>query len=167
MLGGTTAAIRAIAALIIVAICAAGLWYVTGLRADLAVSEENSKKLTDAIDQQKAAIEQIQQDQATIRAINNQLNSTVTQQNQEVSDLQRRFTQNAAGEKRDFGAVAAERPEDVQKSINRASDLVFRCLELATGAAHTPEELAAATPGAINRECPSLANPNYRQETTR
>jgi hypothetical protein len=52
-------------------------------------------------------------------------------------------------------------PLTIQKIINRGSANAIRCLELATGAKHTKQELDAVKPSEINRECPSLANPNY------
>ena len=163
MFGGTTAAIRMIAVLIIVAICAAGLWYVTGLRADLAVSQENSKKLEDAVNVQKETIEQQRQDAAAVISATQSISRLIEKQNQDLSTLQDRFNQSSAtGQPRNFGATAAEKPEAVQRSINRGSDAAFRCLELASGAEHTAQELAAATPADINRECPELANPNYK-----
>jgi hypothetical protein len=162
MFGGATAAIRMIAVLIIVAICAAGLWYVTGLRADLAISQDNAKKLTDAIDQQAAAISQMRQEQQQIRDINNQLNTTIQLQNKDLTNLQDRFTQNAAGQKRDFGKTAAARPEALERAVNRGTVNALRCLEIASGSPLTDAEKAASKPSEINRECPSLANPNYK-----
>jgi len=162
MFGGATAAIRIVAVLIIVAICAAGLWYVTGLRADLAISQDNAKKLTDAIDQQAAAISQMRQEQQQIRDINNQLNTTIQLQNKDLTNLQDRFTQNAAGEKRDFGKTAAARPEALERAVNRGTVNALRCLEIASGSPLTDAEKAASKPSEINRECPSLANPNYK-----
>jgi hypothetical protein len=162
MFGGTTAAIRMIAVLIIVAICAAGLWYVTGLRADLAISEQNSKKLTDAIGQQEAAVAQMRLEQQQIRDANNQLNTTIQLQNRDLTNLQDRFTQNAAGEKRDFGRTAAARPEALERAVNRGTVNALRCLEIASGSPLTEAEKAASKPSEINRECPSLANPNYK-----
>ena len=50
---GITAVIRIVAILAIVAIGAGGIWYVTGLRADLAVSQENTKKMEAAVELQK------------------------------------------------------------------------------------------------------------------
>ncbi len=162
MFGGTTAAIRMIAVLIIVAICAAGLWYVTGLRADLAISEQNSKKLTDAVEQQEAAISQMRQEQQQIRDANNQLNTTIQLQNKDLTNLQDRFTQNAAGEKRDFGKTAAARPEALERAVNRGTQNALRCLEIASGSPLTESEKAASKPSEINRECPAIANPNYK-----
>ena len=162
MFGGTTAAIRMIAVLIIVAICAAGLWYVTGLRADLAISEQNSKKLTDAVEQQEAAMAQMRQEQQQIRDANNQLNTTIQLQNKDLTNLQDRFTQNAAGQKRDFGKAAAARPEALERAVNRGTQNALRCLEIASGSPLTESEKAASKPSEINRECPAIANPNYK-----
>jgi len=162
MFGGTTAAIRMIAVLIIVAFCAAGLWYVTGLRADLAISEQNSKKLTDAVEQQEAAMAQMRQEQQQIRDANNQLNTTIQLQNKDLTNLQDRFTQNAAGQKRDFGKTAAARPEALERAVNRGTQNALRCLEIASGSPLTESEKAASKPSEINRECPAIANPNYK-----
>jgi uncharacterized protein HemX len=158
---GTTAAVRTIAILIIVAIVASGIWYVTGLRADLAVSQENANKLTDAIGRQETAIAQLRQEQQQIRDINSQLNTTIQLQNKDLTNLQDRFTQNAAGQKRDFAKSAAARPEALERAVNRGTVNALRCLEIASGSPLTEAEKAAAKPSEINRECPSLANPNY------
>jgi len=161
MLMGATAAIRAIAALITVAIVAGGIWYVTGLRADLAVSQDNAQKLTDAVEQQQVAIAQMRQEQQQIRDINNQLNTTIQLQNRDLTNLQDRFTQNAAGEKRDFAKTAAARPEALERAVNRGTVNALRCLEIASGSPLTDAEKAASKPSEINRECPAIANPNY------
>jgi len=145
-----------------VAICAAGLWYVTGLRADLAISEQNSKKLTDAVEQQEAAMAQMRQEQQQIRDANNQLNTTIQLQNKDLTNLQDRFTQNAAGQKRDFGKTAAARPEALERAVNRGTQNALRCLEIASGSPLTESEKAASKPSEINRECPAIANPNYK-----
>jgi LAS superfamily LD-carboxypeptidase LdcB len=162
MFGGTTAAVRMIAVLIIVAIVAGGIWYVTGLRADLAVSKENSRKLNDAVEKQEAAIAQMRQEQQQIRDINNQLNTTIQLQNKDLTNLQDRFTQNAAGEKRDFAKAAAAKPEALERAVNRGTVNALRCLEIASGSPLTDAEKAASKPSEINRECPSIANPNYK-----
>ena len=162
MFGGTTAAIRMIAVLAIVLIGAAGIWYVTGLRADLAVSRENAQKLTDAVEQQQAAMSQMRQEQQQIRDANNQLSTTIQLQNKDLTNLQDRFTQNAAGEKRNFAKSAAARPEALERAVNRGTVNALRCLEIASGSPLTEAEKAASKPSEINRECPAIANPNYK-----
>jgi TolA-binding protein len=162
MFGGTTAAVRILAVLAIVLVGAAGLWYVTGLRADLAVSQDNAKKLTDAVEQQQSAISQMRQEQQQIRDANAQLNTTIQLQNKDLSNLQDRFTQNAAGEKRDFAKAAAAKPEALERAVNRGTVNALRCLEIASGSPLTDAEKVASKPSEINRECPALANPNYK-----
>jgi hypothetical protein len=147
--------IRVIAILAIVGIIAAGGWYVTGLRADLAVSEENSKRLIDAVADQQAVIEQIQADQKQIQAINAKLADTVAKQMQDVNSLRNRFSTSANGEERDIGKIAIAKPVVIEKVINKASVKAVRCLELASGSPLTKDELNEP-----NSECPSLTPTN-------
>jgi TolA-binding protein len=161
MLFGGGAAIKVVATLAIVVIIAGGLWYVTGLRADLAVSEMNNKTLKDGIEQQQRLIEQMQRDVAQIQEINSSLAQEADRQRAEVRDLVDRFNVNARGESRDFGAIAAARPGVVERLVNRGTANAMRCLAIASGAPHTTAELAAKTSSEVNRECPSLANPNF------
>jgi hypothetical protein len=154
--------IKAIVALIIVVTVAGGIYYITGLRADLAVSEMNNKKLEEGIQAQQALMEQMKVDIAQIQNINQDLAKEADRQKQEVAQLQNRFSVNAKGEARDFGALAAEKPAVVERAVNRGTARALRCLELASGAPHTEEELKATTSSEINRECPTLANPNYK-----
>jgi TolA-binding protein len=161
MLFGGGAAIKVIATLAIVVIVAGGLWYVTGLRADLAVSEMNNKTLKDGIEQQQKLIEQMQKDVAQIQEINADLANEADRQKKEMRDLVDRFNVNARGESRDFGAIAAARPGVVERLVNRGTASAMRCLAIASGAPHTEAELAAKTSSEVNRECPSLANPNF------
>jgi len=153
--------VKAVSALIIVLVIAGGLWYVTGLRADLAISQENTKKMEEAVESQKAVIEKIQQEQEKIKQINNELNTTIKLQNKDMDNLKERFTQSANGQKRDIGKTAIEKPLSIQKAINRGSLNALRCLEIASGAPLTDAEKSATKPSEINRECPSIANPNY------
>jgi hypothetical protein len=161
MLFGGGAVIKVIATLAIVVIVAGGLWYVTGLRADLAVSEMNNKTLKDGIEKQQQLIAQMQKDVAEIQSINVALANEADRQRAEMRDLVDRFNVNARGEARDFGAIAAARPGVVERLVNRGTANAMRCLAIASGAAHTEAELAAKISSEVNRECPSLANPNF------
>lgn len=154
--------IKAVVGLIIFIVIAAGLWYVTGLRADLAVSEENSRKMTEAVNQQQEVIKQIQQDQAKIRDINNELNTTIKLQNKDMENLKDRFTTSANGQKRDIGSLAVSKPLSIERAVNNGTANALRCIEIASGSPLTEKELNAKLPSEINKECPSLANPNYK-----
>jgi uncharacterized protein HemX len=162
MLFGGGAVIKVVAILIIVLVFAGGFYYISGLRADLAVSELNNQKLQEGIEAQQALMEQMRADVAQIQTINQDLAKEADRQRQEVAQLQNRFSVNAKGEARDFGALAAEKPELVERAVNRGTARALRCLELASGAPHTEQELKATTSSEINRECPTLANPNYK-----
>jgi hypothetical protein len=152
---GIGGAIKAIVALIIVVVLAGGAWYVTGLRADLAVSEANSAKLQEGIQQQQALMEQMREDIATIQKTNAELSAQNERQKKDVESLSRKF------DKRDIGALAAEKPEVIEKLVNRGSVNALRCLELASGAPLNDREKSAKTPTEANRECPGLIDSDY------
>ena len=159
---GIGGAIKAIVALIILVVVAGGFWYVTGLRADLAVSQENARKMTEAVEKQQEAIAQMQQEQQKIKELNNELNTTIKLQNKDMENLKDRFTTSASGEKRNFGEAAAKKPASLERAVNRGTVNALRCLEIASGSPLTDAEKNATKPSEINRECPSLANPNYK-----
>jgi hypothetical protein len=71
--------------------------------------------------------------------------------------LDKRFTK----KDRDIGKLAIERTKSIERIINKGGKNAARCIELASGAEHTEEELKATLKSKINPECPALANPNY------
>ena len=159
---GVGGMIKAVVALLIVLVVAGGLWYITGLRADLAVSQENTKKMVAAVEQQQQAIKQLQADQQKIKDINSELNTTIKLQNKDMENLKDRFNTSSNGEKRDFGKTAAAKPSSLERAVNKGTVNALRCLEIASGAPLTEAEKNATKPSEINKECPSLANPNYK-----
>ena len=152
---GILPAIRMLLIAVVVAIIAGGLWYVTNLKADLAISEANNQQLVEATREQNLLIEQMKQDVAAIQQANAELQAQTERQRQDVATLSTKFS------KRDFGALAAEKPEVVEKLVNRGSKNALRCMELAAGAPLTEAEKAAKTPMEANRECPSLIDSDY------
>lgn len=158
------AIIRLVFILAIIGAIGGGLWYVTGLRAELAVSAENNRKMEEAVLQQQIALEQIQADQEKIRQANDDLNNTIKAQNQDMNALKNRFNTNADGSVRDIGKIALEKPTSIERAVNRGTKNALRCIEIASGAPLTSEELSANTTGEINKECPSIANPNYKPQ---
>jgi len=157
----SSSAIKVVAILVIVLVVAGGLYYITNLKANLAVSEMNNKTLKDCIEQQQKLMDQMQKDIAQIQQVNSELTEVAEKQRQEVQDLTNRFNVNARGESRDFGALAAAKPAVIERAINRGTKNALRCLEIASGAPHTEEELNARKLSEINRECPNIANPQY------
>lgn len=159
---GIGAAIKAIVTLIIVLIVAAGGYFLINLKADLAVAQENSRKLEEGVRLQQQAMAQIQEDQGKIKDLNNELNTTIKLQNKDMENLKDRFTTGASGEKRDFAKAAAAKPAALERAVNRGTVNALRCLEIASGSPLTDVEKNATKPSEINRECPSIANPSYK-----
>jgi len=152
---GILPAIRMLLIVVIVTIIAGGLYYVINLKADLATSEANNQQLVEATREQNMLIEQMKQDVAAIQQANADLQAQTEKQRQDVATLSTKFS------KRDFGALAAEKPEMVERLVNRGSKNALRCMELAAGAPLNEQELAAKTPMEANRECPSLIDSDY------
>ena len=140
--------------LIIGSLLAAG-WYVTSMREQLAISESNNEKYEKAVLDQQLLIRQIKEDVQSIQKANQELAEVVKNQNKDLNSLQEKFNKRKAdGTVRDIGKLAIRRTKSVEKSINNASKKAIRCIELASGAPLTDEEIN----GKPNSECPSLVS---------
>jgi len=147
--------------ILVSSLAGAGL-YVMKLRSDNAILKANQIKLEEAVSSQQEVIAQQKADFETIMAANQKLQDTRDILKQELKNLDDKFNKtNASGKKRDIGDLAVNRPESVERVINRASDNALRCVEVAMGAPLTEKEINATKPSEINSECPSLVNPNY------
>ena len=138
-----------------------GLWYVTGLRANLAVSQENGRKMEQAMQEQQEAIAQMQREAEQIKEINKDLDTKIKAQQADYKTLENKFETTKSGKKRDFGGTAVKKPGLVERAINNGSLDAMRCLEIASGGALTEAEKNATKKSKSNSICPSLANPNY------
>ena len=145
-----------ITVLMILGISGAGI-YVMKLRADNAILKANQDKLETAITEQNKVLEQQKKDFTAILESNKKLNVLIGTFKKDLEDLDKRFTK----KNRDIGKLAISRTEAIERIINKGGVNAARCIELASGAEHTPEELKATLKSEINPECPSLANPNF------
>jgi len=147
--------------ILVSSLAGAGL-YVMKLRSDNAILKANQIKLEEAVASQQEVIAQQKADFETIMAANAKLQETRDILKQELQNLDDKFNKtNASGKKRDIGDLAVNRPDSVERVINRASDNALRCVEIAMGSPLTEKEINAVKPSEINSECPSIANPNY------
>ena len=142
--------------ILITGIAGAGM-YVMKLRSDNAILKANQIKLEEAVSSQKELIAKQQEDFKEILAANNKMNELVANLKKDLDDLDKRFNKKG----RDFGKLAIEKTKVIERIINGASDKAIRCVEIAGGSPLTAEEIAATKKSEINRECPSIANPNY------
>ena len=142
--------------LLITGIAGAGV-YVMKLRSDNAILKANQIKLEEAVSSQKELIAKQQEDFKEILAANQKMNELVGVLKKDLDDLDNRFNKDG----RDFGKIAIEKTDAINRIINKGSDNASRCIEIASGAELTEEERNATKKSEINRECPGIANPNY------
>ena len=149
------------AKMIMVGVLVAGIagagFYVMKLQKDNAILKANQIKLEQSVESQKKVIAKQKADFGQILEANKKMNALVNNLQKDLADLDKRFTKGG----RDFGKVALEKTKVIEKIINSGSDNVLRCVEIAMGAPLTDKEKTATKKSEINRECPTIANPNY------
>jgi len=145
-----------IAVVMIAGIAGAGM-YVMKLRSDNAILKANQIKLEEAVSSQKELIAQQKEDFQEILEANNKMNQLLTVLKKDLDDLDKRFNKKG----RDTGKLAIQKPKAIERIINKGSIAATRCVEIAGGAPLTEQEKTATKKSEINRECPSIANPNY------
>ena len=138
------------------AVIGAGV-YVMKLRSDNAILKANQIKLESAVAEQQQLITKQKEDFEEILAANKKMNELVSALKKDLDDLDNRF--NKGG--RDFGKIAIEKTGAIERIINTGSVNAARCIEIASGAELTEQEINATKKSEINTECPSIANPNY------
>jgi hypothetical protein len=132
--------------------------YVLKLRGDNAILKGNQVKMEQALETQTKFIEDQKRDFEAIMKANQEVNKLVGNLKKDIDDLDKRFNKGT----RDLGKTAMERPEAMERIVNKASDKALRCVEIAGGAKLTEAEKTATKKSEINSECPSIANPAYK-----
>ena len=118
----------------------------------------NQVKMEQALDTQAKYIEKQKQDFEAIMKANQEVNKLVGNLKKDIDDLDKRFNKGT----RDLGKTAMERPDAMERIVNKASDKALRCVEIAGGAKLTEAEKTATKKSEINSECPAIANPAYK-----
>lgn len=155
---GLFGSVKMIFTIIIVIGLSGGVSYVYKLKADNATLKSNQVKMEQALDAQAKYIEQQKKDFEAIMKANQEVNKLVGNLKKDIDDLDKRFNKGT----RDLGKTAMERPDAMERIINKASDKALRCVEIAGGAKLTEAEIKATKKSEINSECPAIANPNYK-----
>ena len=132
--------------------------YVLKLRGDNAILKGNQVNMEQALETQTKFIEDQKRDFEAILKANQEVNKLVGTLKKDIDDLDKRFNKGT----RDLGKTAMERPEALERIVNKASDKALRCVEIAGGAKLTDAEIKATKKSEINSECPAIANPNYK-----
>ena len=131
--------------------------YVLKLQRDNTILKENAVKLESAISEQKQVIENQKKDFEEILNANKKINELINNLKKDLDDLDKRFTK----KDRDIGKLAIDKPEAVERVLNKGADNATRCIEIASGSPLTEQEKNATKKSEINPECPSIANPKY------
>ena len=131
--------------------------YVMKLRSDNAILKANQIKLESAVAEQQQLITKQKEDFEEILAANQKMNELVNALKKDLDDLDKRFNK----KNRDFGKLSIEKTEVMERIINKGGEAAKRCIEIASGAELTEQEINATKKSEINRESPSIANPKY------
>ena len=133
--------------------------YVLKLRGDNAILKGNQVKMEQALETQTKFIEDQKKDFEAILKANQEVNKLVGTLKKDIDDLDKRFNKGT----RDLGKTAIERPDAMERIVNKASDKALRCVEIAGGSPLTEAEKTATKKSEINSECPAIANPRYKE----
>ena len=132
-----------------------GYWYYTDTQKTIAVLTENNAKLEMAVATNEETIKTMAADFAAANAELKRVNTefaAIRQQNNRLASKLADF---------DLGLLAANKPESIERAVNRGSANAGRCFELLSGADLTEDEKNAENGESFNKECPWLYN-NYR-----
>ena len=109
-------------------------FYYKDSQATIAALNQQTATLTQAVDQQKEAIEAMEQSIRDQAAIREDMMKEVESAKKDVEKLQTRIASH------DLKLMASQKAELLEKKINRATNDVMRCFEIATGDAILPDE---------------------------
>lgn len=113
-----------------------------------AVLEENNKQLVTANERNLQTINDLQQSYAKVQEQFTQVQSEFQVIRTQNNELRERLGRH------ELDALAAAKPELVQRIINNASGKALRCFELMSGVPLTEQERNAKNEKEFNSECP-------------
>jgi cell division protein FtsB len=127
-----------------------GYWYYTDTQQTIAILTENNTKLELAAATNEQAIESLQTSYAEMAEENKKINEAYA----EIRRQNNRLSSKLAD--MDLGLLAAEKPDSIERAVNRGTVNAGRCFELLSGAELSEEEKNAKDGIAFNKECPWL-----------
>lgn len=127
-----------------------GYWYYTDTQSTIATLTSNNAQLEIAIKTNEQALESLQEDYAAAQAETQRINAEYAEIRRQNDRLARRLSEV------DLGLLASERPDSVERIINRGTVNAGRCFEILSGSPLTEAELNATNGESFNKECPWL-----------
>ena len=112
------------------------------------------EQLDKDIKKKEKEYEILNQNYSSIMKLKNSYQKKYFKLNEEYNNLSDKFNKtNANGSKRDFGNLALKKPALIENIVNKATNDVFRCFEVASGSQVNDEDKT-------NKACPSIINFN-------
>ena len=127
-----------------------GYWYYTDTQERMAILQENNAQLNIAVQTNEETINSLQADYAAIQAENTRISAeyaAIRRQNSILADKLADM---------DLGLLASQRPESIERAVNRGTENAGRCFEILSGSPLTEEERNATDGETFNKECPWL-----------
>ena len=127
-----------------------GYWYYNDTQERIAILQENNAQLNIAVQTNEETINSLQADYAAIQAENTRISAeyaAIRRQNSILADKLADM---------DLGLLASQRPESIERAVNRGTENAGRCFELLSGSPLTEEERNATDGETFNKECPWL-----------
>jgi chromosome segregation ATPase len=141
----------------VIGIAGFGLWkYYEYTQNQIRIYAENAARSEQAQKATQAALDKTHADLKLVKKEFDTANTKFKEADARVKSLENKL----ATHELDF--LAAKKPKLVEKIIDKASDNVLRCFEIASGSPLLEDEINATKPSQINSECPDIANPNYK-----
>jgi cell division protein FtsB len=127
-----------------------GYWYYTDTQERMAILQENNAQLNIAVQTNEDTINSLQADYAAIQAENTRINAEYAAIRRQNSVLAGKLAN------MDLGLLASQRPDSIERAVNRGTLNAGRCFEILSGSPLTEEERNATDGESFNKECPWL-----------
>lgn len=127
-----------------------GYWYYTDTQEKMAILNANNAKLETAVALNEETINSLETSYAASQAENERLNQAyaeIRRQNNVLADKLSDI---------DLGLLASQKPESIERAVNRGTENAGRCFEILSGAQLTEDEKNATSGEDFNKECPWL-----------
>jgi FtsZ-binding cell division protein ZapB len=140
------------------ALTGVGYWYYTTSQATIQVLTANNAKLDTAIQLNEETITSLQEDYTKVVEQNNKIQAEYADIRQQNNRLRDKLSD------LDLGLIASEKPDSIERAINRGTINAGRCFEILSGARLTEKETNAENGEQFNKECPWLWPGNTTSE---
>lgn len=127
-----------------------GYLYYNDTQKRMAILIENNAQLEIAVITNEQAIASLQADYAAAQAENQRINAEYAEIRRQNNRLSSRLSEI------DLGLIAAEKPDSIERAVNRGTVNAGRCFEILSGSPLTETESNATDGETFNKECPWL-----------